>query len=239
MSDQDKIKQKIFHLLQKTVDNGATEHEALQAAKKAGELMDQYNINISDVEIRDTKCVQHTIETGATNRVKIDGCMSAIAQYCDVKIWFTKGKNSKYNIFGLNPDVEMFKYLYQIINNAYNNSLKEFKNSSYYNSLSSGEKRSATTSFGHSFSTRIYYRLKEMKQKRDDDMNEQTGRQVVVVKHETVQEEFKKANVKLKKVYHKTTTKDFVASTQGKKAADNVKILNPVSSNTNNRIGIV
>lgn len=47
---------RIRALLMKTVDNGCTEEEAMAAAAKAGELMDRYGLESSEVEIRAEKC---------------------------------------------------------------------------------------------------------------------------------------------------------------------------------------
>jgi hypothetical protein len=42
-------------LRSKTTDNGCTEAEALLAAAKVAELLDRYDLSLTDVEIRDAR----------------------------------------------------------------------------------------------------------------------------------------------------------------------------------------
>jgi hypothetical protein len=48
----DKLKLRIQALRAKTIDNGCTEDEALSAAAKVAELLDRYDLSLSDVDIR-------------------------------------------------------------------------------------------------------------------------------------------------------------------------------------------
>ena len=49
----DKLKTRIQALRTKTIDNGCTEDEALSAAAKVAELLDRYDLSLTDVEIRE------------------------------------------------------------------------------------------------------------------------------------------------------------------------------------------
>ena len=48
----DKLRARIQTLRAKTIDNGCTEGEALAAAAKVSELLDRYELSLTDVEIR-------------------------------------------------------------------------------------------------------------------------------------------------------------------------------------------
>ena len=48
----DKLKVRIQALRAKTIDNGCTEDEALSAAAKVAELLDRYDLSLTDVELR-------------------------------------------------------------------------------------------------------------------------------------------------------------------------------------------
>ncbi len=48
----DNLKTRIQGLRAKTTDNGCTEAEALLAAAKVAELLDRYDVSLTDVEIR-------------------------------------------------------------------------------------------------------------------------------------------------------------------------------------------
>jgi hypothetical protein len=52
----DRLKTRIQGLRSKTTDNGCTESEALLAAAKVAELLDRYDLSLTDVEIRDAPC---------------------------------------------------------------------------------------------------------------------------------------------------------------------------------------
>lgn len=235
MAEIDKIKTKVFNLLNKTVENGCSEAEAMAAAKMAGKLMDHYQLQMSDIQIRDEKCIQYKIDTGAVNRQAIDGVVVSLARYCDVKIWFSKGQHvkryrdingevykdkqgrakpkvetytSKYGLFGLKCDVELFEYLYTVIVNAMETELKNFQESEDYlrpgEELPRGWKTSATKSFQSGMASTISMRLGEMKRERKREM-ETTGRDLVLLKKEMIEEEFKSTGIRLFNNYNRRT----------------------------------
>src|SRR5690348_10094891 len=80
MSGQlDGLKARIQALRAKTIENGCTESEALAAAAKVAELLDRYDLSLSDIEIRAAPCEQRAFETKRKKRVPLDGCVGAIA----------------------------------------------------------------------------------------------------------------------------------------------------------------
>jgi hypothetical protein len=79
----DRLKIRIQGLRSKTTDNGCTEAEALLAAAKVAELLDRYDLSLTDIEICDSECEQREYETYRKKRVPLDGCIGAIAKFCD------------------------------------------------------------------------------------------------------------------------------------------------------------
>ena len=63
----DKLKVRIQALRAKTVDNGCTEDEALSAAAKVAELLDRYDLSLTDVELRAAPCERRVYETQEAN----------------------------------------------------------------------------------------------------------------------------------------------------------------------------
>ena len=59
----DRLRTRIQGLRSKTTDNGCTEAEALLAAAKVAELLDRYDLSLTDVEIRNGQCEQCYYET--------------------------------------------------------------------------------------------------------------------------------------------------------------------------------
>lgn len=213
MSELANVKKRIHGLLQKTVDNGCTKGEAILAAEKAGELMDHYNLAMSDIQIREEKCLTKHIPTGQKNRGGMDSCVISLAKFCDLRIWFSKGykyardenrKQSNYAVFGLEADTEMFAYLYEVIDGAMKRELGDFKKSERYTAkhVDGGWRRSMTTSFQRGMGGEISDRLDEMKKDREANVRElrTTGTDLVVIKMETVEAEFKKAGIRLSSV---------------------------------------
>jgi len=62
----DKLKTRIQGLRAKTIDNGCTEGEALLDAAKVAELLDRYDLSLTDVEIRDAPCERREYEIRMT-----------------------------------------------------------------------------------------------------------------------------------------------------------------------------
>jgi hypothetical protein len=88
----DRLKTRIQGLRAKTTDNGCTEAEALLAAAKVAELLDRYDLSLTDVEIRDAPCERREYETYRKKRIPLDDCIGAIANFCDCRVWREKNQ---------------------------------------------------------------------------------------------------------------------------------------------------
>src|ERR1700757_501094 len=88
----DRLKTRIQGLRSKTTDNGCTESEALLAAAKVAELLSQYDLSLTDVEIRDAPCEQREYETYRKKRIPLDACIGTIANFCDCRVWREKNQ---------------------------------------------------------------------------------------------------------------------------------------------------
>lgn len=238
MSELANVKKRIHGLLQKTVDNGCTKEEAISAAEKAGELMDHYNLQMSDIQIRDEKCLTRHIPTGQHNRGGMDDCCIGLAKFCDLKIWFSKGwkhaidpakRQSNYAVFGLEADTEMFAYLYAVIDGAMKRELADFKkNDERYNAehVDGGWRRSMTSGFQKGMAAEISDRLRTMKKAREAKVRElrTTGTDLVVIKMERVNEEFKTAGIRLRTNHSRRSYGDGGARSAGHKAGSRVHL---------------
>lgn len=260
MKDIDKIKTRIFNLLQRTVSNGCTEDEAMSSAEKAGQLMDQYSLSITDLQIMQSNCTKGEYKLKTAKSGHLGYIAVAVARYCDTKVWSSPGyrTNKGANItpgsiyfFGLDSDVEMSIFLMQIIANAMDRELEKFKESDWWSENVEGEYRgtgrSATVGFKAGFRSRIISRLNELKaernedlQRKQDEMNEalgperreRTARNLVVVKRDHVEEEFKKLNMSLRSRGGGSYGGNWRAKEHGRNAADNVGLNAGVSGQT-------
>ena len=195
----DKLKSRIQALRAKTIDNGCTEDEALSAAAKVAELLDRYDLSLTDVDIRKAPCERRSYETYRKKRVPLDDCIGAVAHFCDCRVWREKNEigENRYVFFGLRSDIEVAHYLTELIDAAVRAELGRFKTSANYGRLRHQERHLANASFGLGMVTSIAQKLTAMKAGRDQ-VNHSTGRGLVVLKTSVVDAEFDKLDLKLR-----------------------------------------
>lgn len=118
MTDKAHIATKVRALLAKTVDNGCTEAEAMAAAIKAKALIDEYQINLSELELAEEGFVKGKAEAAWTRRFNVqDYLMVQVASFCEVKTWRQydnygfRAKGPRVIFFGLKSDVEFANWL--------------------------------------------------------------------------------------------------------------------------------
>ena len=130
----DGLKTRIQGLRAKTTDNGCTEAEALLAAVKVAELLDRYDLSLTDVEIRNAQCEQREYETPRKKRIPLDDCIGTIANFCGCRVWREENPagESRYVFFGLRSDIEVAHYMTELIDNAVRSELGRYKNSADY-----------------------------------------------------------------------------------------------------------
>jgi hypothetical protein len=197
----DRLKTRVRGLRSKTTDNGCTEAEALLAAAKVAELLDRYDLSLTDVEIRDAACEQREYETYRKKRVPIDGCIGAVADFCDCRVWREKNQvgDARYVFFGLRSDIEVAHYLTEVIDNAVRFELGRYKMSANYRRFPHQERHIANSSFTLGMVASIADKLRVMKRERDV-VNNGTGRDLVVLKASVVDAELEKLDLKLRTV---------------------------------------
>jgi uncharacterized protein DUF2786 len=201
----DRLKTRIQGLRSKTTNNGCTEAEALLAAAKVAELLDRYDLSLTDVEIRDAACEQREYETYRKKRVPIDGCIGAIANFCDCRVWREKNQagDARYVFFGLRSDIEVAHYLTEVIDNAVRFELGRYKMSPGYRRFRHQDRHIANSSFTLGMVASIANKLKALKRERDV-VNNGTGRDLVVLKTSVVDAELEKLDLKLRTVRRTT-----------------------------------
>jgi len=183
------------------MDNGCTEAEALLAAAKVAELLDRYDLSLTDVEIRDAECEQREYETYRKKRAPLDGCIGAIADFCDCRVWREKNqvREARYVFFGLRSDIEVAHYLTELIDNAVRSELGRYKISAGYRRFRHQDRHMANSSFALGMVASIADKLKAMKTERDA-VNNSTGRDLVVLKASVVDAELQKLGSTLRTV---------------------------------------
>src|SRR3954447_15514470 len=165
----DRLKTRIQGLRSKTTDNGCTEAEALSAAAKVAELLDRYDLSLTDIDIRDAPCERREYETYRKKRIPLDDCIGAIANFCDCRVWREKNQagEARYVFFGLRSDIEVAHYLTELIDNAVRSELGRYKTSAGYRRFRHQDRHVANASFTLGMVASIAHRLTAIKRERD------------------------------------------------------------------------
>jgi hypothetical protein len=197
----DKLKTRIQALRAKTIDNGCTEDEALSAAAKVAELLDRYDLSLTDVEISAAPCERREFETRRKKRIPLDDCIGAVANFCDCRVWREKNRagEMRYVFFGLRSDIEVAHYLTELIDTAVRSELGRYKTAPEYLRFRHQQRHMANASFALGMVASIADKLTAMKAGRDK-VNCGSGRALVVLKAAIVDEEFGKLDLKLRAV---------------------------------------
>jgi Protein of unknown function (DUF2786) len=198
--DLDKVLSRIQALRGKTVEQGCTEAEALLAAGKVAELLDQYGLTLSEIDMKTQRCAGEGVETNRRRRSPLDECAGGIAAFCDCRSWYeiTPEGYIRHIFFGLPADVAGARYLYEKMEEAFETETAAFKRSELYDRHPSAQRRCATTSFQAGFGHGICTKLNRLKAERDATFRVSGGRDLVPVKQNVIEDELAALGMRLK-----------------------------------------
>jgi hypothetical protein len=197
-AELDRVKARIRALSDRTVSNGCTEAEALAAAEMVGQLLERYALTMQEVDLRAEPCVQREVPLPGRQRRPIDGCVPAIARFCDCKVWLTREDDRpRYVFFGFDSDAGLAVYLHAVIDRSIAQETAAFQ--AARPALRGLRKRQAGTSFAHGMAGRLAERLEAMHAEREAGIAAQraTGTALMVVKHSLVEEAFRAKAIRL------------------------------------------
>jgi len=233
--DLNKIKARIRALSAKTVENGCTEAEAIAAIAVVGKLLQEYNLSMDVVDIRDEPCDTHTISTGSKHRGGVYYAVASIAAFTGCKIWSHRSSITglNYVFFGQESDLLMARYLYDLIDVSIEAETVRFKSSDEYNQ--SFSKRGSSSSFAIGMGSRISRRLLDLKQQSETEVSAARGgnNALVILKNQVVTDAFAKLNLQTKKSNSNTSIKDSGAFKAGMSAGEKVNLSRPVNGPSN------
>jgi hypothetical protein len=193
-----RVKARIKALAEKTVSNGCTEAEAMSAAEMVGRLLERYALTMEEIDVRAAQCVQLEVKLRGRQRRPIDGCVTAIARFCDCKVWLARGETSaSYVFFGFEPDTEMAGYLFSVVDHAMAAAVATFRRSQPR--LAGTALRQACVSFQQGMAARVADRLEAMHDEREASVAAQrgTGTALTLVKHSVVETAFRETSIRL------------------------------------------
>jgi hypothetical protein len=206
-----RVKTRIKALTDKTVANGCTEAEAMTAAEMVGRLLERYALSMDEIEVREARCVQAEVPLGGRRRRPIDGCVPAIARFCDCKVWLARAARadfaaedfdwtqpgSRYVFFGFETDTALATYLFAVIDRAILTESAAFRRANPQ--LRAVRLRRASISFQHGMAARISERLGAMRRDRETAARapHATSTALILVKHRVVEDAFRDTAVRL------------------------------------------
>jgi hypothetical protein len=232
MSSQDteiaRVKTRIRALAERTVSNGCTEAEAMAAAEMVGRLLERYALSMEEIDLREARCVQVEIPLPGRQRRPIDGCVPAVARFCDCKVWLARdGGQARYVFFGFETDTALAAYLFQVIGRAMAVELEGFR--SRNPALRALRLRQASISFQQGMAARLAERLETIHAEREAEVasRRQTGTALMLVKHRVVEDAFRDTGTRLVSSGRRSLRQD-AAFRHGEAAGERVNLNRPV-----------
>lgn len=234
MANEQEIKsvtKKIKALLAKTIESGATEAEAMSAFTKAHEMLSAYQLNLSDLDIREE----------GTNKVEMEmdliirRLFTKVAKYCDCKGWMSEPKVdrktketlwSKVSFLGIKTDADFAEWLITALA-----SYVQGKQMAFLFHPDNHSSRD-TDDFVTGCIDRINERLQYEIDKRNAQKASYGGRDLVPLKSAMINEAFNRLNMRMitaKSV--QLSVNNSSAYLSGRKTGDGVTFNRPVSDN--------
>jgi hypothetical protein len=188
----ERAKRLIRKLSERTSDRGFTETEALEAAEKMGALLQQFDLELSDVFIAEEICKQIEIYSDDSTAY---GVVGGIARLCSLRHYHVTGSSpATYVLFGFERDIELATYLWEVLTEALNQGWADY-------SKIHGYARKKRDSYRMGFGERVRKRLLELRNERDAAnaarVKASDCKDLVFVRDARVDEEFEKTGVRL------------------------------------------
>lgn len=163
--DRDKLIKRIRALMEKTVENGCTEGEALAAAEKAASMLQEHNLTLSDLEVREQPFARAKSVHDDLVGERLWKVADAVAYMVGVRYWTSRAGVVPIQItfFGFKHEVEIADYLLAICKRAMQ---QEHDRASAANALLSlPRRRRKIIPFLDGMADRLRDRIRDMKPK--------------------------------------------------------------------------
>lgn len=226
MENRDQIVRKL-RALKAMFEHGATsETEAALAMKRYNDLMQKYHLTETDLEIKQSGI--HT-KNFKTSTGKQKGPMYYLAKPIG-NVTNTRGiyhrKTGVTVYFGTQADVDYAEFLFRLIESSLEQSWNAYRYSFDYTRLHRDgvHGRTIRNAFYKGYITRMQKRLNEMAL---ENIQESTGRDLIVLKGQLIQTAIEEAGIKIKKgtsLSTKVRTNAMNAVEAGRSEADKVKL---------------
>lgn len=228
MSDnRQKLLNRIKALLQKTVDNGCTEAEAMAALSMVQFMMDTYEV--TDDEINQTKNEEAIEETMKDMRdphhIRNNICVW-VSRFTNVECFTTHNK-IKFNFVGLSSDIDFAIWLLEHLTLFVQKELKNYIWANGFQSLEPSSKRRVINGFVLGCCNTINTRLKELVEQGKDNASTNANA-LVIVKNELINRKMDELNLNLRTPRNRSSYYEPDGFFAGKAAGDKATFGRPV-----------
>lgn len=242
----EKISKQIEALIEKTVENGCSEAEALSATMKVEQLLTQYDLTLGEVSQKSDDYDELMVVTKKSTRSHIHFLVTLIGELTGTLGYSINQPNVRdpktgkklpkvYAFYGQKKDIKIAEYLYHLLDNAVEHESLKFKFSPEYR-FSDINGKTKMTSFTNGLQMRLTERFQEMITLRDKTIAEEyTGTQALVIvnKKKTATEKYEEENGKIKTNTTRVKAGSREAYGAGRNAANKINIYDGVEGNVN------
>lgn len=222
MTDTEKRRgtiERIRALMAKTVANGCTEAEAKLAAEAVDRLLLDYEIDLTEVTVREQKIGTMKVPGGNHD---VQHAALSIGRFCDCKVWIHHGTQLAY--LGFRVDVEIAAYLTALFMRAIDRERTQFQ---LFNpdwaTARAAERGHMAAAFGVGMAERLGERLGELKSKRDFTVKSK-GTDLVAIKMPLIEDAFASLGLNLGRGRRGPAIRDGAAYQSGRSAGDRVAL---------------
>jgi len=234
----EKISKQIDLMMQRTVENGCSEAEALEATKKIEQLLTKYDLTLGEVTQRADDYDEAIIVTKKSTRSHVHFIVHYIGELTGTLGYSVGQPNIKdprtgkklpkiYAFFGQKKDIKIAEYLYHLLDNAIEHESIKYKFSPEYR-FSDLNGKSKITSFTNGLQMRMIERFNEMIESRkrmvEQEYSECQSLVLVKKKSETKKKYEEKKGSKMSSTSTKVKARSRSAYMSGREAANNINI---------------
>lgn len=212
------IVKRIKALLDKTVENGCTEQEAMAATEMAARLLEKHNLTLDDLSVKSADFIRETSRYTGVAGFTLWRVCSAIAKLTHTERW--SGLAGAYphenTYFGMAHEVEIAKYITDICYNAMHREEMRYLKASSLMRPSVVQRR--LRAFMDGMSDRLASRILKM------IPTTSSGNGLIVLRDALIKEKMAESKISLTPLGNRGSRDIFDGYEHGKKAADKVRL---------------
>lgn len=199
-TNRDKLIAKIRALMAKTVENGCTEAEAMNALNMAQTMMDAYDVTAEDLqEAKDESAIHDTMKDMRDPHNIRSMLVVKISEFTNTQTYRSQYKPQKYrySFIGLRSDVDFAVWLTEHLTIFVQKELKKYLWDNGYQSLDASSKRHIISGFVIGCTGRINDRLGELIDRGDRNRTD-NGNALMVIKDALIKAKMDEMGLRLR-----------------------------------------